>query len=82
MIQTSSKKQPFGAGAMAHQLRALPAPAGDLSLDPNTHMRANNCLKLQFQGIQSPPLASVGTGHAHIDRYIDAGKSLIHEIKS
>lgn len=46
-------------GEMARCLRALVAPAACLSSVSSMHIAAHN----QFQGIQCPHAASVGTSH-------------------
>jgi hypothetical protein len=54
----------LGAREMALQLRALAALPGDVCLIPSTYTAAHSHQKLQFQGIQCPVLASMGSGHA------------------
>lgn len=49
------------AGEVAKRLKALTAPAENLSSFPRTHQSAYNYLGLQFQRTQGPVLASTVT---------------------
>lgn len=55
----------FGAGEMAQHLRAIVAHVRDLDSVPTTKDVAHNCLLLQLQEKQCPPLTSMDTKHKH-----------------
>lgn len=62
---------------MALQLRTLVTLPEDSGSIPSTHMAVYKHLKLQFQGIQCPIVASISTRHKHgIKTY--AGKTPIY----
>lgn len=61
----------LGVAKMAHQLSALAAFAEDLNSIPTTHVVANNCLLLQFQGNLIPFCGL----HRHC---VQGNKTLIH----
>lgn len=64
----------FRLREMAQQWRTLAILPEDLDLIPSTHRVVHNCLHLQFEGIQSPLLATSGTSHTNIY----TGKTPIH----
>lgn len=66
----------FEAGEVAQWLRAMAALEENLGSIPSTRMATKNYLKLQFQGIWCPLLASLGTA---CTQYTDVGET--HETK-
>jgi hypothetical protein len=53
MLKKNGNKH-CGAGAIVQWLEALTALADDPALIPRTHIKAQNCLQLQFWRIQQP----------------------------